>query len=255
MRDRARPAALFSLVGIASHTAVRMGLHRDVEILGLCVLRSEERRRTWWQLQYIDITVAGLVGSLSLTSFAGWDTKLPANLEDEDLSMDMQVLPDARKGLTGMSFCLWSYHILYMQRRMREPNKRNHDLMWLLSSDVSLADKDNQISTLQNELATMFLQHCELLNPFHVYIQIGIRQLILAARRTARQPALVNAKISEMSRSERDDFLDICIKGLEYFIVSQTTESLVRFRWHNERYFQWPSCKCSIFCYHRFFLV
>lgn len=58
MRTRARPAALFSLTGIASRIAERMGLHRDGTTLGLSPLRSEERRRIWWQVSsYHDIVL------------------------------------------------------------------------------------------------------------------------------------------------------------------------------------------------------
>jgi hypothetical protein len=67
MRNRAAPAALFTLMGIATRVAERMGLHRDGDTLGLSVLRSEERRRMWFQLQYMEIMIAPLVGSLSMT--------------------------------------------------------------------------------------------------------------------------------------------------------------------------------------------
>ena len=246
MRDRALPAALFSLLGIANRIAVRMGLHRDGHLLGLGPLRTEERRRVWWQLQYLELTISAVVGSMSLTIFADWDTALPANLEDDDFQLDLETMPPERKGLTSMSHCLWRYRILYMQRQSRPTSGPVLDIAWLLSPHVPTAEKDAQIDITEKTLANLFLQHCELLNPLHIYIQVGIRQLVLAARRTARQPALVNAKISEMSMAERDDFLDICIKGLEYYMISQTTESLEGFKWHNENYFQWPSCKYSI---------
>lgn len=50
MRNRARPAAIFSLTGIASRIAERIGLQRDGTTLNLSHLRSEERRRMWWQV-------------------------------------------------------------------------------------------------------------------------------------------------------------------------------------------------------------
>ncbi|KAK5032822.1 hypothetical protein LTS07_004232 [Exophiala sideris] len=255
MRDRTRPAAIYSLMGVAVRIAERMGLHRDADMFDLGVVRSEERRRIWWQLQYMEIAIARLVGSLSMTLYAGWDTKPPANLDDEDLHRPgLRSLPVERTGLTSMSHCLWRYSILHMQREnMRQPGGMPESLSWLLSPQVSIDEKDVKIDAIESALGAKFLQHCELLNPLHVYIQIGIRQFLLAARRTARQPALVNAKILEMTQRERDDFLEICTKGLDYYLMSQTTESLKGYQWHNENYFQWPSFVYIILeAHHRF---
>ena len=230
MRNRARPAALFSLIGVASRIAERMGIHRDGTSLSLPPFRSEERRRIWWQLQNMEMMIAQLTGSITMTIYADWDAALPRNLEDQDLRPDMQALPPERHGLTTISSCLWRYQILHMQRKMRQPDgSRTKSLSWLLSPQVSLAEKDAQIDTVEKELGVQFLQHCEPSNPLHVYMQIGVRSLVLSARRMARQPALINAKISEMSTGERDDFLGLCMKCLEYYILSQETLTLKGF--------------------------
>lgn len=243
MNCLARPPAMFALMGIASRIAERMGLQRDGDILGLSVLRSEERRRMWWQLQFLEIAVARHVGSIPLSLFAEWDAKLPANLEDEDLTPDTQSLPAPRKKLTGMSHCLWRYEILHTQREMRRTNGGGKGLAWMLSPRVSLEEKDALLDEVETKLGTKFVQHCELLNPLHVLIQLGIRSYLLAARRTARQPALVNAKLSEMSKKNRDDMLDICTKLMDYSIMTRTTESIKGFLWHDDNYFQWIGCE------------
>lgn len=113
------------------------------------------------------------------------------------------------------------------------------------SPSVPLVEKEAKLDAIEKDFGEGFLQYCDPLNPLHVYIQIGIRQFILAARRNIRQPALVNAKISEMSQRERDDFLSLCTKSLEYYILSQTTESLEGFQWYNEGYFQGTDCEYS----------
>lgn len=235
---------MFALMGIASRIAERMGLHRDGDLLGLGVLRSEERRRMWWQLQFLEIAVARHVGSIPLSLFADWDAKLPSNLEDEDVAPDTKTLPAERRKLTGISHCLWRYDILQTQREMRRgAHGGDKGLAWLLSPRVSLAEKDALLDQVETKLGTKYVRHCELLNPLHVLIQLGIGSYLLAARRTARQPALVNADLSEMSHKERDDMLDICTKLLDYSIMARTTESIRGFLWHDDNYFQWIGCK------------
>ncbi|OCK74842.1 hypothetical protein K432DRAFT_257586, partial [Lepidopterella palustris CBS 459.81] len=111
MGDRTRPTAIYPLMGIASRVAERMGLHHDGSMFGLSAVRSEERRRIWWQLQFMELAIARLVGTLSLTIFANWDTKIPSNLEDGDFCPDLEVMPGERKGITSISPCLWRHSI------------------------------------------------------------------------------------------------------------------------------------------------
>ena len=243
MQLRARPAEVFALLGVATRIAERMGLHHDGDDFGIPVLRSEERRRMWWQLQQLECTIAQLVGSITMTIYAEWDTKLPRNLEDRDLRPSIEALPSERHGLTSMSHCLWQYQILKLQRDNRGPDGKIEGIGWLMSPHVSLADKSAKIDMTERTLNEMFLQHCEPLEPLHTLIQIGVRSFVLAARRLTRQPALVNAKISEMSSEEREDFLRICMKSLEYYILLRKTESLRKFQWYSEVYSQLPACE------------
>ncbi|KAF2440245.1 hypothetical protein P171DRAFT_488975 [Karstenula rhodostoma CBS 690.94] len=240
MRDRTRPSAIHPLMGIASRVAERMGLHRDGSTFGLSALRSEERRRIWWQLQFLELAVSRLVGALSLTIFATWDTQMPSNLEDSDFNPTTEIMPVERKGLTSISPCLWRYSILQRRRELLGKDSSG-DLAWMLSPHMSLAIKDTKIDELETILAERFLQHCELVNPLHVHMQIGIRLFGLSARSNVRQPTLVNAKISELLPAAREDLLGICSKSLEYYILSQTTPSISGFRWGNDIFFQVPS--------------
>ena len=175
--------------------------------------------------------------------YADWDTKLPSNLEDRDLFPDTQTLPPPRSALTIISSCLSGYQILYMQRDKWQHGGTRRALSWLLSSSVPLAEKDAMVDISEKALREQFLQHCDPLNPVHVYIQIHIRSYVLSARRVARQPALVNVKISEMSSLERDEFLRICTRSLEYYVLIKTTNSLRGFHWHVENYFPWVACE------------
>ncbi|KAF4977232.1 hypothetical protein FZEAL_6215 [Fusarium zealandicum] len=253
MNDRGHPATIHSLMGVAIRIAERMGLHRDGQRLGLSPLRTEERRRMWWQLQYMELTVARFVGSMTLTLFADWDSRMPSNLEDEDLSLDTTALPPERTKLTSISQCLWCYNVLNANRTLQRANNGEKNLAWVLSPTVSLADKDAVLDKVESMLRSKFLQYCEPLDPLHMNLQLGICQYILAGRRLMRQPALADAKISAMSRESRDDLLGICTKGLEYSNMAQTSDALKPFLWHSRLYFPWVAFIYVILeSYHRF---
>lgn len=240
---RANPAVLYLTIGLASRIAERMGLHRDGDALGLSVCQSEINRRIWWQIQMLEVTVTKLTGNVSMTIYGSWDAKIPSNLNDSDFHHGLKSLPATRTGLTSMSHCLWRFNILQVQRETQDAAKFTQGLGWLLSYDVPLQEKDAKLDMMEQIFRRKYLQYCEPLNPLHVYIQLGIYQLLLAARRSARQPALLNAKISTMSQHERDEFLQLSVKSCEYYIMSQTTESIKGYRWNNENFFQHVACK------------
>jgi hypothetical protein len=238
MRNRARPATLFTLLGVILRISQRIGIHRDGDVLGLPIAKAEERRRTWWQIQYLEISISQLIGCISITLYAGWDVKLPANLDDDDFSSDMTTLPPNRVGLTSMSPVLWSYFVLDYTRRMRTPPT---SATWIILNDSGPENQANVYEGYRSMLADRFLQYCEILNPLHVVMQIQIQVFLLAMQRVGAQPNLRSSRISDMPQANRDKLLAICIKGMDYYILGETTPALARFKWNIENYFQWTA--------------
>ena len=233
-------------MGIGVRIAQRIGLHRDGSLFNLSPMRAEERRRIWWQMQHMEISISQLVGCISMTLSADWDVKLPANLEDGDIRPEMTALPPDRPGLTGMSHCLWRYYVLHLHRTMRAPDQGS-GATWVTSNHVLLAKNDSLSECYRRLLGEKFLQHCELVNPLHVHIQIGIQNYLLALQRGIRQPQIASARISEMPQSARDEFLKICTKCMDYYVLGETTPSIAHLRWHHESYFQWTACMLPLF--------
>jgi len=109
---------IWILDGLAIRIAHSLGLHRDGKRLGLSPFQAEIRRRLWWHLLTRDIRAGEDYGlentnSLLLTS----DVELPANIDDADISPDMQQVPEPRVGWTSMTFSLIQIdHAKTMQR-------------------------------------------------------------------------------------------------------------------------------------------
>ena len=183
------------------------------------------------------------LGCASTSLFGNWDSQLPSNLEDDDFYPDMPVLPPGRNGLTSMSHCLWRYTTLEFSRQARKANGDKAGLTYLYSLENPRTERDARVNLLEKHLNEKFVQYCEPIDPFHVFIQLGVRSVILAGKRVCSQPGIVNAKLSQLSLPEREELLDVCSKSLEYFILGQENPSLQGYRWHWESYFQWTSCE------------
>lgn len=96
-------------MGSIIRNAEKLGIHRDGTFLDLSPLETEERRRLCWHLQHLDLALAVRSGLTPLTLMGDWDAKLPLNIEDDDIDESMTDFPKERKGLTSMSYCLFTY--------------------------------------------------------------------------------------------------------------------------------------------------
>ena len=86
--------------------AVKMGYHRDGENFRFKPLEIEMRRRIWWHIVRQDWKLAMINGCSQRHLPFLWNTKLPLNIDDDDLQPD-QVKPfRARGGPTEMAFVL-----------------------------------------------------------------------------------------------------------------------------------------------------
>ena len=224
-------------MGVAIRSAERMGLHRDGTFLGLSPFETERRRRLWWQLQQLDVSLAIWAGSPSLTLQADWDTRLPLNIEDSDLDRDAKDFPKEREGLTSMSYCLWRYWLLNEQRSSCRPDGSPVGFAWASDKSLSHDSKQALIDRLEAGLKAKFLQHCDPIRPRDLLIQLTARACICTFRLLTLHPLAYNG-----TAESRNELLDTSIKCLEYDVAVQSADSLKCFGLRTKGFFQWPAC-------------
>ncbi|OBR13195.1 Fungal specific transcription factor [Colletotrichum higginsianum IMI 349063] len=108
------------LNGVVVNIAYRMRLHLDGSHANLSPFECEMRRRLWWQIVILELRSGGAFGTGSHLLPSGRDTRIPLNVNDEDLIPAMIVEPRPRDGPTEMSFCIMTYeakkHVLALPR-------------------------------------------------------------------------------------------------------------------------------------------
>ncbi|KAM0250538.1 hypothetical protein ACHAQJ_008589 [Trichoderma viride] len=97
---------IWILNGLAVRMAYSIGLHRDGSKLGISPFESEVRRRLWWHFLARDGRAAEDHGISSWSTVPGYDTKMPLNIDDNELRPDMKELPLPHNGWTKMSLPL-----------------------------------------------------------------------------------------------------------------------------------------------------
>jgi hypothetical protein len=113
---------LWTMIGVAIRIAEAMGLHRDGEIFGLTPMETELRRRLWWQIYLLDQRTAERQGFSSKITEHLFDTELPLNINDTDISAEDSVLPTPRSDCTEMAFSLIRYKFTSALCFLRKPD-------------------------------------------------------------------------------------------------------------------------------------
>lgn len=219
--------------------AEKLGLHRDGALLGLNTMEVEERRRVWWQLQHLDLGSAVRIGLTPLTLTADWDAKMPSNIEDCDLSATRTEQPRERKGLTSISFCLFTYWVLDRQRKTFLAKHGRFELSWQTNTTLPTSAKNDMIEQLEDGINENFIQYCDPIKPLDMLLQLFARCFIASFRLR-----ILHSRLCEEGRDEdRTALLDAAKSTLRYNIAIQTHPSLHCFRWKTIAWFAWQACK------------
>lgn len=221
VRNSYRCDTLFVLSGVAIRLARKMGLHRDGTYLGLSHFETEMRRRLWWHLVHVDFRTADVLGTRPSLDLSSGDTKMPLNVDDEDLHPDMVDLPPERNGITSIALCLTKCEITENMRKL-SPTYPG-DLGWevFYSPDVKPAKKDSFISQIENHLEKKYLRYCDPSNSLHTFVSIMIRSAICKMRLFAHNPRQFARGPVKVPQSERNIVFENATKLLEYVALLQ----------------------------------
>ncbi|KAE8388474.1 fungal-specific transcription factor domain-containing protein [Aspergillus alliaceus] len=99
LQKRNKPNAGFILIGIGFSMALAIGLHREFGMPSTSPFTMEIRRRVWWTL-FVFVSGAQLTLGRPAVSLVGVNIRLPANLNDQDIAVDMEQLPECKPGPT-----------------------------------------------------------------------------------------------------------------------------------------------------------
>ena len=108
------PDHTWLLMGWVVRIAMVMGLHRDGEQFNLPPFEIEIRRRLWTSLLCMDFVYSIQIGLPSMIRNSDFDTKLPLNLNDDDLSEDLKQMPKPRpyETKTDISYLIFKVRLI-----------------------------------------------------------------------------------------------------------------------------------------------
>lgn len=230
---------MWILSGVACRIGQRIGLHRDGEALGIPPFHAEMRRRLWWQIMLLEgfaQKLAGAGGTVAVMS----DVKMPANLNDSDLFVDMKELPKDHEGATEMMFFLIRCHVGDFLKRSSNNQAYSFDGVWgqLTTTAIRVAAKDKAIDELEAILQRKFLQYCDPSIAWHLMNSFLGKCIIFMMRFMAHSTEYYTSDIKE---SEKDILFDLALQVISAQNLAYTRPEMQGFIWHINMHFQWKA--------------
>ncbi|KAB8304877.1 hypothetical protein EYC80_004208 [Monilinia laxa] len=171
MRSHDRSRTTWTFIGLAVRIARAIGLHRDPGFGEPFDL--EMRRKVWWTLLALDTRASEDRGTETMITDGSFDTKMPANINDEDLMMTSKSPAVDRKGLTNMTFACITMSVCGIGLKMNfVPAQKDAPV---LTSE----QKEQMIKEFTDRIESTYLVGCDSLDPEYLWFHRVSRLLSL----------------------------------------------------------------------------
>ncbi|KAL4808023.1 hypothetical protein BDV18DRAFT_167835 [Aspergillus unguis] len=232
LRNEDDSRTVWSLTALVYHIAQAMGLHRDGEAFGLRPLETELRRRLWWHICLLDNRSTDYHGSEPIVHEEIFDTKVPLNINDGDISAEMIHPPPEREGATEMTFCLirceamWAvWKVGYMAPRNKAQSGNGQES----------AAREALAEDLERRLQDKYLKYCDPAVPI-LRACMAVAKII-----TMRMWMYILSARSKTERSIRDRLFKESVEVLKLSTALLKAEDIRGWAWHSRTHAQWYS--------------
>ncbi|KAF1824873.1 uncharacterized protein K489DRAFT_314473 [Dissoconium aciculare CBS 342.82] len=221
------------LVGSAIRLAECMGLHRDGTLYQMGVIEVQVRRMIWHQLCFLDIRTCEATGPRPQIRREDYDTKMPWNVNDDDLLGPNPVVKD-KEEWTDMTFMRLRAECMEMRRQVF------FDIIAVDKKTKSLTSLLVKIQKFRTSLEEKYLPWLDASVPLHslarLVFELGTRSLHLQTLHRY----LFNMK-QQMPDRLRQVLIEAGLAQMESAIALETTPSLQPWVWYKGAFNQYHS--------------
>ncbi|KAL4997339.1 fungal-specific transcription factor domain-containing protein [Aspergillus recurvatus] len=226
---------VWSMSALILRLAQGLGLHRDGNNFGLKPFDAEMRRRLWWHVILLDLRSSEDHGTDVQIHDQMFDTRLPLNVNETDLSPDAKERPKPRVGFTDMTFFLIRCDICYALRRVAYtcPNT---------SGAVSGPTPDNcpnVVQTVNMHIEEQYLKHCDMSDPIQ-WISATVARLVLTKMWLVIHHPITRADLeSQISHESRESLFVTSIEVTEFARLIKEDKNTQKWSWMFDTHMQW----------------
>ncbi|UPK91317.1 hypothetical protein LCI18_002252 [Fusarium solani-melongenae] len=233
VRRHDSPRYVWMMTGLLIRMAHALGLHRDgSRFPHLTPFEVEQRRRLWWMIGVIDVRASEDQGTEFTISRDSFDTKMPLNINDEDLDPDTKEMPPAREILTDMSFVLAMLELSDVSKKIMASTIDGVGL----GPDEQTRLLDEVCDKVENGYFQFSVERGEILH------WVGLTCLRLMRSKLILLiylPTLFASPDERFSEEVRDKLLVAAIEVAEYNHALNSEQKCRQWRWVYQTYTHW----------------
>lgn len=237
LRNEDYSRTAWSLTSLVFHIAQTMGLHHDGSIFGLNPFETELRRRLWCHIVLLDNRSWWYHGSEPIIQDSGFDTQLPLNINDTDLTAEMTTSPMEREGACEMTFCRMRCAAIRADRKLckvSHPKRASN----LSPDEFSLKDKQILVEGLKTDFENHYIARWDPQVPYQ-FLCISVSSMIIKRLWLVVHLPLGRRKGADDNDGIQDKLFRTAIEILELTLTLLTNPEIAQWRWHSKAQVQW----------------
>ncbi|TKX19193.1 fungal specific transcription factor domain-containing protein 69 [Elsinoe australis] len=229
---------IWTLTGLLVRMSQTVGIHRDGTHFGLPPFEVEMRRRLWWQVCILDVRASEDHGCDPTIVEQSFDTRMPLNVNDSDMSPGMKEFPKEHKGCTDMSFCLIRFEVANTFRRLNYvPPAPNRCHTYL--SSITREEKEKWIQECHDMLEEKYLKHCDMTVPLY-WVTATVARLIMSKMwLIVYHPYQRQDGGASLPQDIKDKLFITSLENIEYALLLETETRTMKWGWLFKTYMQW----------------
>lgn len=227
------PVYVWMMTGLMIRMAHAVGLHRDgSRFPHLSPYEVEQRRRIWWMVIVIDIRASEDQGTEFTINKDSFDTKIPLNINDSDLSPDTKHVPVEREGVTDMSLAIAMCELAHVSMQLMTSS--------LQSGGLGLDDQAQLLDHYRKKLEEGYFRYSIEPDDIINWVGIVVTRLVLSKLTLlVYLPSLFTSPSDRFSDEVRDKLLIAAIEIAEHNHSLNAETRCRQWRWIYQTYTHW----------------
>ena len=225
----------WTLTTLAIRIAYGLGLNREMPGIRRSAYDVELRRRLWQELYTLDVRASEDRGSLPIIYEGSYDTKEPANINDEDFAPWSEVVTSS-SGWKDTTFGLLMHQLTHVIKQINYAASSGR-----VVEDLSLQQKQKLVTDVHKLVGDTYMIHCNSDIPFQ----------LVAAKCThlwfSRMQLMVQYPVQPLRGPKsnlafrKDDLLRTAVTAIEDAYLLETSPDAARWCWCSRSWRSWQA--------------
>ncbi|KAI0428018.1 hypothetical protein F5Y09DRAFT_344098 [Xylaria sp. FL1042] len=222
------PRFIWMMTGLVIRMAQSLGLQRDgTHFKHLTPYEVDMRRRVWYALCSLDVRASEDQGTDFTIQPGSFDTKLPLNINSDDIAVDTKQTPAEREGITDMTGAIVQTQISNISRRVVSPS-------------VGLEEQSRLIGSIYTTLEERYLRFSTESENIQSWVIVVVTRLVVAKLTLfTHLPVLFSSPGEHFSQEIRNKLLIAAIEVAEFNHALNAEKASHQWRWVYQTYTHW----------------